>query len=463
MLAPILMRWPLISKVLPIVSINCRASSGAPVPPACSRWMTTNSSPPSRAICATLAQHSLMRSETATSSRSPIGWPSVSLTDLKWSRSIRCNASSEPAGSTSRALRNTSLNEARFIRPVSSSIQASCSMRSCALACSVTSSKTITALPFSMLWQETATTRASLKRTKRCGALPERTQARMASTSGARTSTERCEAARRARKVSSDMPASKVEFGAIEDRDQLVVPHQQRAGAVEHAEPVRHVVERGVKKVRLVLVGGGEFDVLALGLERPDNGVAHRNGDVGHAEHEDEEHAADGLVEEGRVQDEAEAHRGRGEVELGQRRLRASGIAACDAGGIAGGKRRQHEVEGGVFRGGDGHEGQQAEQERIERCRRDIGDFPEADVAGVHRLLAGNVLEGDGNADQRHADDDDGQHFEQQVLGEDCHRRRDPDAGEGARDQRGERVEQAIDKLLPDLGRQLALRSQHLR
>ena len=64
-----------------------------PRPAACTGYCsTTNSSPPKRATTSVSRTIVRSRSATAISSRSPRGWPSVSLTCLNWSRSMKCTA-----------------------------------------------------------------------------------------------------------------------------------------------------------------------------------------------------------------------------------------------------------------------------------------------------------------------------------------------------------------------------------
>ena len=82
---------------------------------------TTNSSPPRRATVSDSRRTiAASRSATSRSSRSPIGWPSVSLTYLKRSTSISSTLTDALArGAMRSACCSRSVNSARLGRPVS--------------------------------------------------------------------------------------------------------------------------------------------------------------------------------------------------------------------------------------------------------------------------------------------------------------------------------------------------------
>ena len=79
------------------ITASRRASSWLP-PRACSTsaCRMANSSPPSRATVSCSRNSARSRAATPCSSRSPTGWPSVSLTHLKWSRSTQNTAKPRP-------------------------------------------------------------------------------------------------------------------------------------------------------------------------------------------------------------------------------------------------------------------------------------------------------------------------------------------------------------------------------
>ena len=108
-----------------------------------SRTTTANSSPPSRPTISFSLINCFSRSETRISSRSPTGWPSVSFTALKRSRSIIMNAQREPHFSASAMARaSVSLSSRRLGRPVSVSKRAILLIWSAEARASVTSEPT---------------------------------------------------------------------------------------------------------------------------------------------------------------------------------------------------------------------------------------------------------------------------------------------------------------------------------
>ncbi|CPR09803.1 hypothetical protein BN971_01631 [Mycobacterium bohemicum DSM 44277] len=90
------------------------------------RRSTANSSPPSRAMVSLLSRTAVSRPATRTSSSSPAGWPSASLTCLKLSRS-RHNRAKELVSCCSRATdsSNRCRKKARLASPVRLSRKAS--------------------------------------------------------------------------------------------------------------------------------------------------------------------------------------------------------------------------------------------------------------------------------------------------------------------------------------------------
>ena len=98
------------------------ATASRPRRPSTSGSSTPNSSPPRRATVSAVRSVVLSRSATSWRSTSPWWWPSVSLTSLKWSRSMIITASPPPRRSAARsACWMWSRNSTRLGRPVSAS------------------------------------------------------------------------------------------------------------------------------------------------------------------------------------------------------------------------------------------------------------------------------------------------------------------------------------------------------
>ena len=108
-----------------MASPSRRARSTACSASSLRRTSTTNSSPPRRATRSLLDACSSSRSATATSSSSPTACPSVSLTSLKWSRSMRSSATVPVDRSSARSV--AVVSSVRLASPVRGSRRASCS------------------------------------------------------------------------------------------------------------------------------------------------------------------------------------------------------------------------------------------------------------------------------------------------------------------------------------------------
>ncbi len=160
MLTPTETGWPSSSNGSARTAMMLRASRAAPSVSAVLR-MTANSSPPSLATSSCLPAQARRRPAAACRRASPMGWPSVSLTDLKPSRSRHSIAvpavSSGRDSAISRRLRNCT----RLGSPVSASCSAMWLSRASALRRSVMSSNVSTQPPPSIVWRDTATTRPS--------------------------------------------------------------------------------------------------------------------------------------------------------------------------------------------------------------------------------------------------------------------------------------------------------------
>ena len=217
-----------------------------------------------------------------------------------------------------------------------------------------------------------------------------------------------------------------------------------------------HVVERGIEQVRLRLVGFGELGVLPPRLERADDGLAHRQRDVGHPEHEEPERHPDHLVERVRREDQARAHRPGREVELRDRDVRPPRVPPGDRGGIGGRERAEHHVERRAVDPQHGEERQQPQPCREQRRARRIGELPERAVVGVGGVAA-DIAEAHENAPQRDEEGQVGDRLDQRIAHQQRHGRGEEQPGQRADDQAGEGVEEAVDELEADRLRQRPL------
>ena len=82
----------------------------------------------------------------------------------------------------------------------------------------------------------------------------------------------------------------------VQQFEETLVPDLQAVLLVEHAQAVRHVVERDVEAVGLLLEAGGERRLLARHGQRLDDDVADPERDVHHAVDEQQHHEAERLV-----------------------------------------------------------------------------------------------------------------------------------------------------------------------
>ena len=110
-------------------------------------WRMANSSPPNRATVSVSRRHVPTRSATLRSKRSPIGWPSVSLTVLKRSRSRHSTAAIAPCPTCATICPSRSTKAARFASPVSGSCRARNTTRASACRRAVMSSNVATKPP----------------------------------------------------------------------------------------------------------------------------------------------------------------------------------------------------------------------------------------------------------------------------------------------------------------------------
>ena len=136
-LAPIRTSWPATPNGRRRVSTIRRPTDCASSGPPC--VTTANSSPPSRAVVSSGRTHPSRRCAAERSSSSPAGWPSVSFTFLKPSRSTRITDSRRRAPAEVSAVAAGRSSSARLARPVSGSWWAWCVSSSSSARRSVTS------------------------------------------------------------------------------------------------------------------------------------------------------------------------------------------------------------------------------------------------------------------------------------------------------------------------------------
>ena len=81
----------------------------------------------------------------------------------------------------------------------------------------------------------------------------------------------------------------------VQQLEETLVPDLQAVLLVEHAQAVRHVVERDVEAVGLLLEARRERGFLARHRQRLDDDVADAEGDVDHPVNEHQHHEAECL------------------------------------------------------------------------------------------------------------------------------------------------------------------------
>ena len=106
------------------------------------------------------------------------------------------------------------------------------------------------------------------------------------------------------------------------------VPDLHAILRIQHAKAVRHVVERDVEAVGLLLEARGECGFLAGHGQRLNNDVPGAERDVGDAVHEQQHDDAEGLMNPVWIDQQCGDHRHRAEGQLTERDQRPAGVAA---------------------------------------------------------------------------------------------------------------------------------------
>ena len=187
--------------------------------------------------------------------------------------------------------------------------------------------------------------------------------------------------------------------------DEPLVPDLQAVLLVEHAQAVRHVVEGDVEAVCLLLKARRQRGFLARHGQRLDDDVANRERDVDHRVNEQQPHEAENFVYPGGVNQQRNHHRQHDESELTDGDDRASGIASCNRGGIAGRGGDDRHLQGRVRGLHERQPAQQAEQAGESPGAGFVDALPPFDRGLVRRLLVAPVEHG--RDDAQHADRED--------------------------------------------------------
>jgi len=142
--------------------------------------------------------------------------------------------------------------------------------------------------------------------------------------------------------------------GQVHHLAEAVVHHRKAAVGAEHAQAMRHVVERGVE-----LPGERGF-AEARGQRLDENRV---QAEVDAFQAEEEQHQQDGEADivEAAMQDERHRHRAAGKKDMELHQLRPAVIARCGASGVGDGHRDAQHVGDHIVVADDGEEAPGAE------------------------------------------------------------------------------------------------------
>ena len=121
----------------------------------------------------------------------------------------------------------------------------------------------------------------------------------------------------------------------MEQFQESVIPHLQTVLFVEHAQPVRHVVERDVEAVCLLLEARGEGRFLARHRQGLNDDVANAKRDVHHSVYEHQHHETHRPVHPIGIEKQRESHWQRAKRELPDGDERSAGVTAGNRGGVA--------------------------------------------------------------------------------------------------------------------------------
>jgi hypothetical protein len=118
--------------------------------------------------------------------------------------------------------------------------------------------------------------------------------------------------------------------------EEPVVPHLQAVLFVKHAEAVRHVVERDIEAIGLLLEAGGERRFLARHRERLDDDIANAQRDVDHPVNEHQHDETQRLVGPIGISQQRDRHWQRAKCKLADGDEGPAGIAPGNCSRISG-------------------------------------------------------------------------------------------------------------------------------
>jgi hypothetical protein len=95
----------------------------------------------------------------------------------------------------------------------------------------------------------------------------------------------------------------------VEQLEESVIPNLQAILFVEHAQAVRHVVERDVEAIGLLFEAGRERRLFARHRQRLNDDVADAERDVDHSINEHQDDEAESPVDPVRVDKQRDRHR----------------------------------------------------------------------------------------------------------------------------------------------------------
>ena len=247
-------------------------------------------------------------------------------------------------------------------------------------------------------------------------------------------------------------------LGQARDLEKALVPHRQAVVAVEHAQAVRHVGERRIEALGLLLVAVGELGLLLGRHQRLDDDLADRQGDVDHRVDEEKEDQAEADIDPAAMDDERQGERQHREGELADGDIGAAGIAPGDAGGIASRHGGDDEMHRRVVREQDGEHALQAEQPRIGPGAGGVDALPAQRLAQSAADAAATIDEGGDDAGEAAQEDRDAAQRQPDDVGA----KRDDGADDAARNrsrhERGHWAVQGLDERRAHVDRQRRIR-----
>ncbi len=239
--------------------------------------------------------------------------------------------------------------------------------------------------------------------------------------------------------------------------EETPVPDLQAILLIEHAKAVRHVVERDVEAVGLLLEAGCERRFLARHGQRLNDDFADAERDVHHAVHEQQTDEAEDFVYPVGVEEKRNHHRQHDGGELAERDERTAGVTSRNGGRIAGGSGDDRHLQRGLLRLHQRQPAQNAEQRREAPGAGFVHALPRLRFRCLISSLVPAVK--DRRDDPQHADREDRDRIGHDRVIADA--QRDDHADDRAIDradrQRGDRGEQRLDQGRADFRRQLRI------